>query len=118
VAIILCSVVVSFPLDEDPNVALVAWTTTPWTLPSNLALCVNPALKYIKVKGKFLNLLDDIFNNLLPSEKATGKIYILMEARVESLFKTPDLYEVLGSMLGKELKGKTYKPIFDYFANV
>jgi isoleucyl-tRNA synthetase len=41
-----------------------------------------------------------------------------MEARVESLFKTPDLYEVLGSMLGKELKGKTYKPIFNYFANV
>jgi isoleucyl-tRNA synthetase len=41
-----------------------------------------------------------------------------MEARVESLFKTPDLYEVLGSMLGKELKGKKYKPIFNYFANV
>jgi isoleucyl-tRNA synthetase len=52
------------------------------------------------------------------TEKATGKVYILMEARVEALFKSPDLYEVLGSMFGKELKGKKYKPIFDYFANV
>lgn len=42
----------------------------------------------------------------------------MMEARVESLFKTPDLYKVLGSMLGKELKGKKYKPIFNYFADV
>ncbi|XP_059479642.1 isoleucine--tRNA ligase, cytoplasmic [Neocloeon triangulifer] len=95
------AVVVNFPLLDEPNVALVAWTTTPWTLPSNLALCVNPELKYIKVK-----------------EKATGKIYILMEARVEALFKSPELYEVLGSMLGKELKGKKYKPIFDYFAQL
>lgn len=111
----------SFPLDEDPNVALVAWTTTPWTLPSNLALCVNPELKYIKVKGKCFILLAGYFFtwlSLSSSEKATGKIYILMEARVESLFKSPELYEVLGSMLGKELKGKKYKPIFDYFTNV
>jgi len=41
-----------------------------------------------------------------------------MEARVEALFKSPDLYEVEGSMLGKDLKGKKYKPIFDYFAHV
>ena len=44
-------VIVSFPLDEDPSVSLLAWTTTPWTLPSNLALCVNAALDYVKVKG-------------------------------------------------------------------
>ncbi|XP_065333424.1 isoleucine--tRNA ligase, cytoplasmic [Cloeon dipterum] len=95
------AVVVNFPLLDEPDVALVAWTTTPWTLPSNMALCVNPELKYVKAK-----------------EKSTGKIYIIMESRVEALFKSPDLYEVIGSMLGKELKGKKYKPIFDYFAHL
>lgn len=47
------SVIVSFPLEEDESISLVAWTTTPWTLPSNLALCVNPELQYVKVKGKY-----------------------------------------------------------------
>jgi len=42
---------VNFPLDEDPNVGMIAWTTTPWTLPSNLALVVNPDMDYVKVKG-------------------------------------------------------------------
>lgn len=37
---------------DDPNVCIIAWTTTPWTLPSNLSVCVNPELDYVKVKGK------------------------------------------------------------------
>lgn len=41
---------VSFPINEDPDHAsLIAWTTTPWTLPSNLALCVNAEFTYVKV---------------------------------------------------------------------
>ncbi len=44
---------VSFPLVDDPTVKLVAWTTTPWTLPSNLALCVNANSTYVKILGKF-----------------------------------------------------------------
>lgn len=44
-------VIVGFPLDNDPSVMLVIWTTTPWTLPSNLATCVHPELLYVKVKG-------------------------------------------------------------------
>lgn len=43
---------VTFPLVSDPNVSLVAWTTTPWTLPSNLALCVNADFDYVKIKDK------------------------------------------------------------------
>uniref|UniRef100_A0A3Q3AFX2 isoleucine--tRNA ligase n=1 Tax=Kryptolebias marmoratus TaxID=37003 RepID=A0A3Q3AFX2_KRYMA len=70
------SVIVSFPLVEDENVALIAWTTTPWTLPSNLALCVNPDFLYVKVKV------------------------------VRCYFLFP----------GKTLKGKKYKPLFQYFA--
>uniref|UniRef100_A0A672UBA3 Isoleucine--tRNA ligase, cytoplasmic n=1 Tax=Strigops habroptila TaxID=2489341 RepID=A0A672UBA3_STRHB len=65
------AVTVSFPLDEDTNVSLVAWTTTPWTLPSNLALCVNPELQYVKLR-----------------DSATGKIYILMESRLIALYKS------------------------------
>ena len=44
-------VIVTFPLDEDPSVSIIAWTTTPWTLPSNLALCVHPDFTYVKVQG-------------------------------------------------------------------
>lgn len=47
------SVIVTFPLLDEPKVSLVAWTTTPWTLPSNLALCVNPELIYIKLRGEW-----------------------------------------------------------------
>jgi len=43
------AIIINFPLVEDPNTMFVAWTTTPWTLPSNLALAVNPAMDYVKV---------------------------------------------------------------------
>ncbi|XP_053153865.1 isoleucine--tRNA ligase, cytoplasmic isoform X2 [Hemicordylus capensis] len=92
------SVIVNFPLEEDENVSLVAWTTTPWTLPSNLALCVNPELQYVKVK-----------------DKNTGKIFILMEARLLSLYKSESEYTVLDRFPGITLKGKKYKPLFNYF---
>lgn len=51
VCMCLCVVFVTFPLKSDPNVNLVAWTTTPWTLPSNLAACVHPEFVYAKVLG-------------------------------------------------------------------
>ncbi|XP_005429903.1 isoleucine--tRNA ligase, cytoplasmic [Geospiza fortis] len=92
------SVTVSFPLEEDPSVSLVAWTTTPWTLPSNLALCVNPELQYVKLR-----------------DKATGKIYILMESRLVALYKSDSEYQILDRFPGIVLKGKTYKPLFEYF---
>ena len=44
--------IVNFPVEDDPNTMMVAWTTTPWTLPSNLALCVHPDLVYVKVQGE------------------------------------------------------------------
>ena len=46
------SVIISFPLDEDPTTSVIAWTTTPWTLPSNLALCVHPNFTYVKVRNE------------------------------------------------------------------
>ncbi|XP_009570980.1 PREDICTED: isoleucine--tRNA ligase, cytoplasmic, partial [Fulmarus glacialis] len=92
------SVIVSFPLDEDASVSLVAWTTTPWTLPSNLALCVNPELQYVKLR-----------------DNATEKIYILMESRLIALYKSDSEYEILDRFPGVALKGKKYKPLFEYF---
>ncbi|KAL6075343.1 hypothetical protein STEG23_005293, partial [Scotinomys teguina] len=92
------SVFVTFPLEEDENTSLVAWTTTPWTLPSNLALCVNPEIQYVKIK-----------------DVARGKLFILMEARLSALYKLESDYEILERFPGTSLKGKKYKPLFDYF---
>ena len=61
------AVVVNFPMEEDPNVKLVAWTTTPWTLPSNLALCVNPDEVYVKVSNDIFSRnkkLIDLYKHL------------------------------------------------------
>jgi isoleucyl-tRNA synthetase len=105
------AVVVNFPLVDEPNVALLAWTTTPWTLPSNLALCVNPNLTYVKIVDKTRN------NN----------VYILLEARLSQLFRElnkpniteeqkAEFYEILDRFPGTALVGKKYQPLFQYFA--
>ncbi|KAK4300734.1 hypothetical protein Pmani_027087 [Petrolisthes manimaculis] len=94
------SVVVTFPLVEESEAALVAWTTTPWTLPSNLALCVNPEMDYVRVKGK---------------TKERNGTYILMEARLVQLFKSEADYDVLAKYKGKQLEGIRYTPLFNYF---
>ncbi|XP_072438231.1 isoleucine--tRNA ligase, cytoplasmic isoform X2 [Chiloscyllium punctatum] len=93
------SVIVTFPLEEDESVSLVAWTTTPWTLPSNLAVCVSPEYQYVKIK-----------------DNTTGNVYIIMEARLEALFKSDSEYAVLDRFKGAALKGKKYRPLFDYFS--
>ncbi|XP_055546586.1 isoleucine--tRNA ligase, cytoplasmic [Wyeomyia smithii] len=93
------AVFVTFPIVGDKDgAALVGWTTTPWTLPSNMSCCVNPDLIYARVK-----------------DVKTGKIYVLMECRVETLFKGPECYEVLERFPGNKLVGLKYEPLFDYF---
>ena len=64
------SLYVNFPLAKEPNVRFMVWTTTPWTLPSNLALAVNPTFDYVKIK-----------------ELATGDLYILAECRLADFYK-------------------------------
>uniref|UniRef100_A0A1A7Y5T2 Isoleucine--tRNA ligase, cytoplasmic n=1 Tax=Iconisemion striatum TaxID=60296 RepID=A0A1A7Y5T2_9TELE len=93
------SVIANFPLVGEEDVSLIAWTTTPWTLPSNLALCVNPEMLYVKVK-----------------DNATDKTYIMMEARLGAVFKSEVEYTILDRFAGKALKGKKYKPLFQYFS--
>lgn len=93
------SVVVSFPLrNYKDKSALLAWTTTPWTLPSNLALCVNPELIYVKIR-----------------DLETQSLYILAECRLEHIFKDATKYEVVEKFAGIELKELEYEPIFGYF---
>ena len=118
------AVTVSFPvlpLDEQPenvraqveearkaaggDVHFIAWTTTPWTLPSNVALCAHPDFEYILVR-----------------ELESAQTYIMLEAGLKVLYKDPkkskDKYQVLPLKLkGSELQGWRYKPLFDYFAD-
>ncbi|MBS0616278.1 MAG: isoleucine--tRNA ligase [Verrucomicrobia bacterium] len=89
------SIVVKFFLEDEPDVAFLAWTTTPWSLVSNLALAVGPDFDYVKIR-------DD-----------KGGVYILAEGRVKNYFEQ---YEVLGEYKGRDLVGKKYLPMFPYFA--
>ena len=81
---------------------ILAWTTTPWTLPSNVALCVNPVETYAKVKA------------------ADGYTYYMAEAlldvvlgRLGNVEEGVKAYEVLETMSGKDLEYKEYEPLFD-----
>ena len=87
---------VAFVLESGDN--LLAWTTTPWTLPSNLALAVAPDVDYVRVRH------DD-------------KVYVLAEARLAAYAKELDGAEVLGTVRGSELVGQRYAPLFPYFAD-
>ena len=55
---------------------------------------------------------------LTSTDKATGSVYILLEARLEALYKEEGEYEVLEQFAGKTLFGKKYTPLFDYFQHV
>ncbi|CAN8103987.1 unnamed protein product [Discula destructiva] len=94
------AVVVSFPLVNDPNTKLLAWTTTPWTLPTNLGLCVHPDFEYVKI-------LDE----------KTGDHYVLLEKLMTTLYKDPKKakFKIVEKIKGKDMLGWKYEPLFDYF---
>ena len=86
-----------------------AWTTTPWTLPSNVALCVNPDENYCKVKAAdgytyymAEALLDKVLGGM--AEKLVKE---------EKLAEGTPAYEILETYKGKELEGKEYEPLFE-----
>ena len=88
------SAIAKFKLrDEDAYV--LAWTTTPWTLPSNVGLCMNPVEDYVKVK-------------------ANGETYILAEALVKSVLGEDTEVEVIDKKKGSEYTGLRYYPLFDF----
>ncbi|MDZ7670434.1 MAG: isoleucine--tRNA ligase [Gammaproteobacteria bacterium] len=89
------SVTVLFEL-ADEDACLAAWTTTPWTLPSNLAICVGPDIDYVKVH-----------------DTDTGKDIYLAEERLSAYGE----FEVLERLKGRDLAGRRYRPLFPYFAD-
>ncbi len=96
------SAVVRFKLKNE-DAYFLAWTTTPWTLPSNVALCVNPEDTYCKVKA------------------ADGYTYYMAEAlldKVLSKIAEENAYEILESFKGSELEHKEYEPLFECAAEV
>ena len=78
----------------------IAWTTTPWTLPANSALAVNNNMRYVRMKH------DD------------GHVYILAESRVKAYEKIFANSQNLGTVMGAELVGLHYKPIFPYYTDL
>lgn len=87
------SAIARFKIKDTDNEYFLAWTTTPWTLPSNVALCVNPDENYVKVK----------FENY---------IYIMAEALVQTVLG--EEAQILETYKGKELEFKEYEPLFDF----
>lgn len=95
------AVTVRFKADGEENTYFLAWTTTPWTLPSNLALAVGPDIDYVKV-------LDE----------DSGDYYYLAEKLLNKYYKDGKGCKIVSRMKGSELKGRTYEPIFPYFADL
>ena len=94
------AIVVAFPLRTDPDTSLLIWTTTPWTVPSNILIAVNANFEYIKIRdGK------------------AKKNYIIMEPLLTTLYKDPKKadFKKLESFKGKDMVGWEYIPPFDYF---
>ena len=93
---------VSGPQSERPVVYLLVWTTTPWTLPENLAMCAGANIDYVAVR--------DVTDEAKP-------VYVMAKLRLPAIFKKPEQYEIVAEFKGTELKGTTYEPIFPYFAD-
>ncbi|KAG6497050.1 hypothetical protein ZIOFF_044936 [Zingiber officinale] len=129
------AIMVSFPVVGDPhNAALVAWTTTPWTLPSNLALCVNADLVYVKVREKTSGVTYIVAESRLPqlpSKKSKSELAGAVvppqdissansKSKGTSSTKTKSgvdakSYELVEKLTGASLVGLRYVPLFDYF---
>ena len=78
---------------------LLIWTTTPWTLPANLAICAGPDVDYVAVR-----------------DAADGRVYVLAEARLPVYYKQDAACTVVARLRGADLAGWRYEPIFPYFA--
>ncbi len=90
-----------FPLVNEANTFILAWTTTPWTLPSNLALAVGRDFDYVKVR-----------------EISSGRLLILAKALLPAVFKSPEKeVEIVAEVKGKDLIDLTYEPLFPFFAD-
>lgn len=86
------SIFVKFKAKDEENTFYLAWTTTPWTLPSNVALCMHPEEKYSKIK-------------------VGEEYYILADELISSLFEE---YEIIDTKLGSEYEKREYEPLYKF----
>ncbi len=93
------SVFVRMPLMDEPGTSLLVWTTTPWTLPANVAVAAGANVDYVKVERSL-------------SEGGSEKL-ILAQALLEKVFRG-ESYTVLDTFKGKKLNGTRYKPLFTF----
>jgi len=94
------AITIKFKLKGE-NVYALAWTTTPWTLPSNLALTVNKKIEYAYVK-----------------DKSDGTTYLLAKDLIEKYFRNKEEYSIEKIVKGSELAGEEYEPLFPYFSKL
>ncbi|PIP58030.1 MAG: hypothetical protein COX02_02370 [Candidatus Vogelbacteria bacterium CG22_combo_CG10-13_8_21_14_all_37_9] len=99
-------------LKIEDNTYLVAWTTTPWTLPGNVALAVNKEIDYVKLKIKNEKL--KVENPAVKPETPKNEILIVAKDLLEKVFKDEN-YEIIEEFKGSELIGLAYEPVFDYY---
>ena len=107
------SVYAKFKLVGEENTFVLAWTTTPWTLPGNVALAINGEVVYCKIKIKSEKVKKENQDSKLDTEI----VYVLAKERAEEVLKNYE-YEIVGEMKGSELVGKSYEPIFDYYKDI
>ncbi len=92
------AITIRFKLLDEPNAYVLAWTTTPWTLPSNMALAVGPAITYARVEDK-------------------GAVYYLALPRLGAYYKDASNYDAMTEVPSERLVGRHYEPLFPYFAD-
>ncbi|MDA0576822.1 MAG: isoleucine--tRNA ligase [Verrucomicrobia bacterium] len=93
------AITVRFKLDDEPGAFILAWTTTPWTLPSNMALAVGVDIPYVRVEDG-------------------DAVYYLAKARLGQYYKSDKDHGATRDLRGAELVGRTYEPLFPYFAGL
>ena len=95
------SVFVRLPLIDDPGTSLLVWTTTPWTLPGNVAVAAHPDVDYVIVERKLAD--------------GRAEKLILAKDLVETVFRDEDV-QIFETFKGKKLKGVKYQPLFTFLA--
>ncbi len=93
------SIIIHLPLQSRPETSILVWTTTPWTLPSNVAVAVGADMDYVEVQDGPRNI-------------------IMAQARLGSYFKDPNTCTILQRFKGRDLVGEKYCPVFPFFKDV
>lgn len=93
------SITAKFELKDEPGTYVLAWTTTPWTLPGNVALAIGPDIEYVKIE--------------VETDKGKKK-YILGKPLLEKMMGD-QTYKVLEHLKAKDLEGREYEPLFDFY---